>query len=52
VAIQNGDYVAAFTFDDGSEQVRPVTVEDGFFRHPVMGALERGVVRRTVVALA
>ena len=50
MGLANGTYRATFAFDDGSEQSLEVAVSDEVFRHPVMGALERGIVRKTVVA--
>lgn len=52
VGLADGEYSAAFTFDDHSTQTMPVTVSGGTFRHPVRGALNRGIVRRTVVTAA
>lgn len=50
--LANGTYDATYTFDDASTQVVPVTVGDGLLRHPVAGVLNRGAVRKTVVAAA
>lgn len=52
VGLADGDYDAVFTFDDNSTQTMPVSVSGGAFRHPVGGALGRGIVRRTIVTAA
>ena len=52
VNLANGEYSATFTFDDDSQQVLPMTVSGGQFVHPVMGALNRAIVKKCLVAPA
>lgn len=50
VGHSNGQHQASFRFDDESQQSLSITIEDGQLRHPVMGMLNRGVVKSTNLA--
>lgn len=52
LGLANGSYRATYTFDDDSSQVVPVTVGGGTFSHPVLGGLDRAIVKRTLVETA
>lgn len=52
VGHSSGQHQASYRFDDASQQTLPITIADGSFRHPVMGTLNRGVVKSTSVVAA